>query len=346
MTLKVIRTEDRHAAPFALIDNGDVVKKAATFLKLIFLRGLSANTVRAYAFDLLEFYRFLKKDNLTIYKLNNDHIVDFILAHRRNNAAPRTINRRLIVVCDYLNSQFAGLGDKLLKKRSGSFYKGRRNKALLGPTRIKNKDESKTTLSVKVAHSIIIPLRPNEIKRFLEQLRTYRDQAIVYLMLFCGLRTHEALGLEIRDIDFIENKIMVTGKGLKQRALPMPESVRRTLHRYINFERPDVTHDRLITVLKGPNRGRPLAKESLRTIFKYHRDKASLRRLHPHLFRHTFCSNLIKEGVSLPVVQKLMGHSDIKVTMMYVHMGIDDVSKEYHQALDVLQNLYDSKKEK
>ena len=62
--------------------------------------------------------------------------------------------------------------------------------------------------------------------------------------------------------------------------------------------------------------------------------------------RHTFCSNLIKQGVSLPVVQKLMGHSDIEVTMMYVHMGIDDVTKEYHQAMSILQNFYGSKEEK
>lgn len=346
MTLKVIRREDRNKAPFALTDDGRVVKKVEDFLKLVFLRGLSANTVRAYAFDLMEFYRFLKSDNLSISKLSEDHIVDFILAHRRNNAAPRTINRRLVVVRDYLNTQFAGLGDRLLRKKTGAFYKGRKNKALLGPTRIKNSDGDKATLSVKVPHSIIIPLKPHEIKKFLKQLRAYRDQAIVYLMLFCGLRSHEVLELEIKDIDFIENKITVKGKGLKQRALPIPESVRKTLRHYINFERPEVTHDKLITVLKEPNRGKPLARESLRTIFKHHRNAVSLRRLHPHLFRHTFCSNLIKEGVTLPVVQKLMGHSDIETTMMYVHMGIDDVTKEYHQALGVLQGFYDSKEEK
>lgn len=183
-------------------------------------------------------------------------------------------------------------------------------------------------------------LRSDEIKKFLDRMRSYRDQLIVYFMLFCGLRTCEVLNLEIDDIDFIGSKIIIKGKGRKERAIPLCAAVIKSLNHYLNYERPKVTHTKVITVLKGKLSGNPLTREGLRAIFRYWRRSTKLANAHPHMFRHTFCSNLIAQGVSLPVVQKLMGHSDIETTMMYVHMNIDDVTKEYYQALQILQNQH------
>lgn len=339
---KVICSRDPSEVPFLLAQDDRIIEEVRDFLKLIYLRGFSSKTVRAYAYDLLVFYRFLAEHKISIPKLSRQHIIDFILAHRRKNAAPRTINRRIIVIRDFLNDRFENLGDKLLKQRFHPFYKGRKNKALLGPSRIKN-NNTKNTLSVKVPRTLLNPLKPNEIKRFLSNLRTCRDQSMIYLMLFCGLRSHEILNLEIYHIDFVDNKITVNGKGLKQRIIPMPESVRKSLDQYINHERPDnLPHQKLFTVLKKTSKGKPLTKEGLRKIFRYHRLKAALPRAHPHLFRHTFCSNLVSKGVALPIVQKLMGHSSIDVTLMYVHMGLEDVAKEFHKATSLLQKLHNA----
>ncbi|MBU0506688.1 MAG: tyrosine-type recombinase/integrase [bacterium] len=337
---KVAFNPKPHQPPFLLLDFGDMIDPVYAFLNELFARGFSKTTIRAYAFDLLAFYRFLAEHNLKLELLNHQHFIDFILAHRRQNAAPRTINRRLIVVRNFLNTQYDDFGDQLLKQYSSAFYKGRRNKALLGPTRIKDKKQK--SLSVKVPTLILTPLRESEIKKFLSGIRKYRDQAIIYLMLFCGLRSFEVLNLELDDVDFIDNQIRVKGKGLKQRMLPMPRSVRQTLDHYINYERPlECKHNRVITVLQGPHRGQPLKREGLRMLFRHRRFATSLPRVHPHLFRHTFCTSLISQGVSLPVVQKLMGHSDIEVTMLYVHTSMDDVAKEYHKAISELQKPYD-----
>lgn len=75
-------------------------------------------------------------------------------------------------------------------------------------------------------------------------------------------------------------------------------------------------------------------------VFRHHRKK-SVKKANPHLFRHTFATNLIQQGVSLPVVQKLLGHSDIEVTMGYLHLSLEDVSREYHQAMGVLERSYE-----
>lgn len=315
-----------------LCQGRDVIGPVESFLMRFLALGFSQATLRAYAFDLMAFYRFLAEKRLNVDILTPQHFIEFILVHRRKNAAPRTINRRLVTVRSFLNSQLDGLGDKLLTKYSHAFYKGRRNKALLGPTRIK--DNSADSLSVKIPTLLITPLSAVEIKKFLTGVRKYRDQVIVYLMLLCGLRSCEVLGLTLCDIDFIDNQIRVHGKGAKERILPMPPALTRYLRHYVNYERPDCcNHDKLITVIQGENRGKPLSFEGLRTIFRHRRLVTTLPRAHPHLLRHTFCTNLIRQGVSLPVVQKLMGHADIEVTMLYVHSSIDDVAKEYHKAI-------------
>lgn len=329
--LRVASLPDGSSPGFVLSLDNDPIKPVFDFLKSLSVRGFAKSTVRAYAFDLLDFYRFLSAHDLVIDHLSHQDFIDFILAHRRRNAAPRTINRRLIVVRSFLNDQFAGLGDALLRKYSSAFYKGRRNKALLGPTRIKS--DSLKSLRVKVPTLIITPLKPAEIKKFLTSVRKYRDQVIVLLMLLCGLRSCEVLNLKISDIDFIDDQIRVRGKSNKQRLLPIPKALIKSLRHYIDYERPVCNHDQLITVIQGKNCGAPLKTESLRTLFRHRRFSQRLLRLHPHLLRHTFCTNMIRQGVSLPVVQKLMGHSDIEVTMLYVHTSIDDVAREYHKAV-------------
>ena len=76
-------------------------------------------------------------------------------------------------------------------------------------------------------------------------------------------------------------------------------------------------------------------------IFRHRRKTSHLKKANPHKFRHTFCTNMIRQGVSLAVVQKLMGHSDIELTMGYVHLSIDDVTREYHQAVAKLEKSYE-----
>lgn len=334
MGYSIIARHNLHEPPFALAAGKTIIKQVFQYLRLLHLRGVSKRTIRAYAFDLLAFYRFLDEQNLTLDILQPSHFADFILAQRKENASPRTINRRLVVVRSFLNSQGEGDGDRLFQKTCPAFYKGMRNKALLGKSRIKGRRKN---WMVKVPSVLITPLTSVEVKKFFCGIRKYRDQAIVCLMTFCGLRSCEVLALDVNDIDFIDDQIRVHGKGGKPRILPMAASVRQALQRYLDYERPIVKHASCFVVLKGSHRGQPLTAEGLRMLFRYRRKISHLKKANAHKFRHTFCTNMIRQGVSLPVVQKLMGHSDIEVTMGYVHLSIDDVSREYHQAVAKLE---------
>jgi site-specific recombinase XerD len=188
---------------------------------------------------------------------------------------------------------------------------------------------------------VITPLSPTEVKKFLCGFRKYRDLAIIHLMLFCGLRSCEILNLKTGDIDLIDDFIRVRGKGDKERILPIGQGVRLALMRYLDFERPDGPHHSCFVALKGPKRGQPLTMAGLRRLFRYHRNTSSVPKARAHQFRHTFATHMIREGVSLPVVCKLMGHCDIELTMAYVHMSPEDVSKEYHQAIKALQKSHE-----
>lgn len=334
---KVIRNPVPHEPPFILLYDGLVVEEVSKFLKLLMLKGVSAQTIRAYAFDLLSFHRFLGESCLTIETLQSQHTTDFLLFNRKTNMAPRTINRRLVVVRHFLNAQYNSLGDELFQKTCSPFYKGRKNNALLGDLRLKGQ---KGSLKVKVPAILITPLSPAEIKRFLIGLKKYRDLAILYLMIFCGLRSCEVLALETDDVDLIDDQIRVRGKGGKERVLPISFAVRQALLRYMDYERPEGSHQKCFVALKGRKRGQPMTAEGLRRLFRSRRKK-SVKKAHPHLFRHTFATNLVREGVSLPVVQKLLGHSDIEVTMGYLHLSQEDVSREYHRAIESLESVED-----
>jgi site-specific recombinase XerD len=103
---------------------------------------------------------------------------------------------------------------------------------------------------------------------------------------------------------------------------------------YLLAERPDATSTRLFVVAKGPNRGQPLTPAGLRTIFRYHRQKADVPAGHPHALRHTFGTALAEAGVDLSVMQALLGHAHVDTTARYIHLAPTHVKAEFDAARD------------
>lgn len=322
--------------PLFIYDDGYLIPEATSFLKTLLLKGTSPFTLRAYAYDLLSFYRFLNSAKLSLTNLSYKHVLQFISTLRDNNAAPRTINRRITVVRSFLNSIKQNLGNDLFSSFSSGFYKGRRNTALLGPSRILQSKAA--SLKVKVPNTLKLPLQIDTIHSFIKQLRSYRDRAIVALMLCLGLRSCEVLNLQIPDIDLDNSQLRVWGKGDKERLLPISPWIKSSIASYIAFERPDIQHATCFVVLKGKRRGQHMLPEGLRKIFRYRRN-GLLKDAHPHRFRHTFCTNLIRQKVPLPIVQKLMGHASIDTTLIYINLSLEDVSQEYHRAMTELEKI-------
>jgi len=186
---------------------------------------------------------------------------------------------------------------------------------------------------LKQPRRVVIPLSAEEVSQFWQSFRTYRDLSLIALMLFDGLRSREAMEVQLEDLNLSQAQIRIRGKGNKERVLPLPHETIQALKRYIHLERPLTNSPYLFVSLKGPHRGQPVTAAGLRSLFRHHRRQTNVGNANPHRFRHTFGADMVRAGVSLPALMNLMGHSNIHTTMLYVQLSPQDVWREYHLAV-------------
>jgi site-specific recombinase XerD len=314
-------------------------RDANRFLEALAVRGLSPRTVRAYAYDLLRLFRWLGVRRF-VRRLDERLLLEFVRTQREENAKPKSINRRLSTCRLY----FRFLTGHEMPRRPGAsapapHYRGRGRDRNLGIQSLPR--SQRISLRVKEPKTIIDPLTVEQVREFLQTLRRYRDLAIVYLMLLCGLRSREVRLLRLGDVLFDDNRLRVQGKGDKERLLPMPPLLVRTLHDYLRLERPDESPSaRLFVVLQGVRRGHSMTAEGLRQLFRYRRAASSLANANAHRFRHTFGSDMARGGVRLPILQKMMGHAHAETTLAYVNLAMVDVAAEYERAATQIHQRY------
>lgn len=315
------------------------VAQANRFLAALTVRGLSRATLRAYGFDLVTLYRWLRHRRLSLPALTAEKLLDYVAAQRRAGSQPSSINRRLTTAqllyrfCTGRDLEAAaGLGP-------APHYRGRGRDHHLGlhplarPRRLK--------LRVKAPRRVVEPLSSTEVRRFLRSLRRYRDLALVHLMLLCGLRSAEVLKLEPGDVLFEDGQIRIRGKGERDRVLPLPQVVARSVSDYVRWERPaDSTSRQLFVVLQGKQRGRAMTAAGLRSLFRQRRRDHAMARANPHRFRHTFGADMARAGVRLPILQRMMGHADAATTLQYIHLSMADIADEYRRAVEEIQRRY------
>jgi integrase len=188
-------------------------------------------------------------------------------------------------------------------------------------------------LRVKEPKRIVVPLSVDEVARFWSSFRTSRDLAIVGLMLLQGLRSNEVIVLNCEDVLLAESQIRVHGKGNKIRCLPLASDTVLLLDHYLRLERPQPCGPALFVSLKGPARGTRMTPAGMRSLFRHHRRATGIAPAHPHRFRHTFASDMVRAGISLPALMQLMGHAHISTTMVYVQISPRDVFEQYARAV-------------
>jgi site-specific recombinase XerD len=321
---------------YRLVDIHDqAIIQVNEFLDAIALRGLSKWTLRTYAYALLSIWKWMSIEFLSIEDMTEGHLIDYIRHLRectdaKAPPAPRSINLRLVVLRSLYRFHAAHELPKTKKTPHEPVpfwvesYRVGSCKPL--PSR-------RPLLRVKVPGRLIIPLTRREVTLFFESLRTWRDLGIVSLMLFCGLRSQEVLSLTLKDLSLVQEELRVYGKGDKDRVLPLASYARTAITSYIRLERPKTDYDVLFLNLKGPGRGRPMTSQGLRGIFRYHRKRSGVKKANPHRFRHTFALDMVRGGVSLPVLMRLMGHTQIQMTMRYVNLSAEDVRQEFERAV-------------
>jgi integrase/recombinase XerD len=188
-------------------------------------------------------------------------------------------------------------------------------------------DENPAALidSPKIGFKLPEVLSISEIDRMIEEIdlskaEGHRNKAIIETLYGCGLRVSELVNLRLTDIHYGEGFVIVTGKGNKQRLVPVSGKALKEIDIY-KQDRNHLTviHDQNILFLN--RRGAKLTRSMIFTIIKDLAAKAGIRKnISPHTFRHSFATHMIEAGADLRAVQEMLGHESILTTEIYTHI--------------------------
>jgi integrase/recombinase XerD len=319
------------ASPYRLLDEQGEIPWANSFLDAQRIRQISVCSLRAYAYDLLHFARWwFQQQAKPLSEVTESTLLDYVRYQldQQPKPTPQTVNHRLVVLhCLY---RFH-LGTEIPPGRS-HFQRTFTKRSPLGYGRPRR--AIAMGLRLKQPRRMIVPLSAEQVSTFWHSFRSFRDLALVGLMLLDGLRSCEVLSLQLEDLQLSDAQMRVTGKGNKTRVLPLPCEVIDVLQNYLRLERPLTNSPSLFVCLKGRHRGQSMTPAGLRSLFRSHRIGCQVPQANPHRLRHTFGSDMVRAGISLPALQHLMGHSQIHTTMLYVLLAPQDVWREYAHAVE------------
>lgn len=164
-------------------------------------------------------------------------------------------------------------------------------------------------------HSLPEILTIEEIRSMLKIMSNIKHKLIIKLLYGCGLRVSEIVNLKKEDLNFDEKLIKINlAKGKKDRFVKIPESIIEELKGYCKINNSDI--------LFPSNRGGRLTKDTIQKVVQNSAKKAGIKkRVYPHLLRHSFATHLLEQGTDLRIIQKLLGHSDIKTTQIYTRIS-------------------------
>jgi integrase/recombinase XerC/integrase/recombinase XerD len=147
-----------------------------------------------------------------------------------------------------------------------------------------------------------------------------RNRALLELVYSAGLRSREAVELDLADVDFEQEQVRVHGKGGKERVVPLGEEAAHWLARYLRDARPELARG-AENALFLSNRGKRLDTSTLRRLFA-----------HPHRLRHAFATHLLDGGADLRTIQELLGHSSLSTTQVYSHVDARRLRRVYDRS--------------
>ncbi len=279
-------------------------------------RALSENTVAAYLHDVHLLFSFLseKKTSLAIKKIKLDDLQDFLQFINETGLGTYSQGR----VVSGIKSFFSYL---MLEK-------------------IIDTDPAVLLDSPRLGKKLPDVLSEEEMQNILQSVdlsepQGERNKAILETLYACGLRVSELTGLRLSDLHFNDEMISVTGKGNKQRLIPIGESARRQLLTYIQKVRIHISPRKEAENIVFLNqRGGKMSRQMIFLIVKKQAAKTGLRKnVSPHTFRHSFATHLIRHGADLRAVQELLGHVSISTTEIYTHLNDTDLKNtilKYH----------------
>ncbi len=272
-------------------------------------KGLADKTVIAYRRDLKRFYQFLTDQDLKLNQVGSLTILLYLIDLGNNGLKSRSRARHLITLRNF----FKFLVDERYLHTD--------------PTRHIDLPKSGLSLPPVLTHA--------EIDRLLAAPDVNkpvgsRNAAMLELMYAAGLRVSELIHLKIGDINQEAGFVHVTGKGDKQRIVPIGQQSMARIRAYLGLARPALLKQHESEYLFIARAGKPMTRQSFWKIMKKYATLANIQKsISPHTIRNSFASHMLEGGAGLRAVQVMLGHSDIGSTQIYTHVSIERL-KEMH----------------
>jgi len=277
----------------------DLLKAFCEYLE--FERGASANTVVSYRADLKSWLAFRRKSNIEGEVPDSAELARYLRHLASLSKSKSTIQRHAAALRTW--------------------------KRFLEEEGFRQPDSERLPLPAKERKLPQI-LGEGEVERIIQACAgtspmDRRDRALIETLYGCGLRASEACGLRLPEVDFSGGVLRVTGKGDKERIVPLVGTCRAVLEKFVSETRP--LFKPVGDVLFTTRSGNPMRREDVWRVVQKRGQKAgiSLSRLHPHVLRHSFATHLLRRGMDLRTLQELLGHASIGTTEQYTHFDTE-----------------------
>lgn len=277
-------------------------------------RGLSPHTIEAYGFDMRRFCSFLGRERIALERFGRPHLLRFLSFLRDGGLSARTVARQVSTIRSFFRYL---VRERVLSASPVALARG-----------------------PKIGRPLPKSLTLSEVERLLESPdpdtpEGMRDRAMLELMYASGLRASEVVTLKREHVDPHAAFLRITGKGGKERVVPVAPRALTTLSAYIEQGRPAFLKGRGATnALFLSRRGTPITRQTLWNRIRKWAGAAGIRgKISPHVLRHSFASHLLAGGADLRAVQAMLGHTDIATTQIYTHVTAErlrEVHRKHH----------------
>ncbi len=265
-------------------------------------RGLSANTLAAYQSDLRAFAGWLSEERERgLAEAQRSDLLDYLTLLSRRGRKPRSAARLLSCLRQFYQYLL----------RQGTI----------------REDPSARVEAPRLGRPLPKTLTEAEVEALLrapdtDDPRGHRDRTMLELLYATGLRVSELVGLTPQQVSLLQGVVRVTGKGGKERLVPLGEEALSWLQDYLQGPRRDLLGGRLCEFLFPTHRSDCITRQAFWQLIKRYAVTAGIsKQLSPHTLRHAFATHLLNHGADLRVVQMLLGHSDLSTTQIYTHVA-------------------------
>lgn len=264
-------------------------------------RGLSKNTLSAYRTDLVSLARWVAEQGRTITAATRGDVLSFIAERVEGGARPRSSARQL--------SSFR------------RFFRWHVRERGVG------EDPTAQISMPKIGRPLPKSLTEDEVEALLDAPDTedalgHRDRTMLEVLYATGLRVTELVSLRLGQVNLNQGVVRVTGKGGRERLIPLGEESLEWLQQFIDGPREEILLEKQTDFVFPTRRGDRMTRQAFWHIIKRYTERAGIDQpLSPHTLRHAFATHLLNHGADLRVVQMLLGHSDLSTTQIYTHVA-------------------------